>query len=152
MRMAIVSILLVLLVGCSTMESATKAGFDMAWTAAEAVIAAKIPVLEGKVMAYAKEQADKALDAACQYAAEKTASAAEKAVLSAKEAYGIDVRQAADFEDLRRMIREENTNRESRGEEPLGTGSTFYLILALMGWQVGKSAMRVVKPEKVGKS
>lgn len=145
MKGFIVLALVALISGCTTMESAAKAGFDMAWDAAEKVIEGKIPILEGKAMAYAKEAADKALDAACQYAASKAVEAGNMAADAAMNKYKIDITDCEGYGDLLRKIEAENERRKATGEDPITGYGTIGLLMFLSLFTVGKSGYRVLK-------
>ncbi len=150
--LAIVAFSILLLTGCSTMESAAKGTFSIAWDAAEQVVAAKFPALEGKVMEYAREQADRAVDAACKYAAQKAVDAADAAVDKGIRDYKIDVSDVNGITDLLDKIRAENERRKESGEDPIGTYGTLVLLGLLSTFQVGKSAVRVLRPQPQGKA
>lgn len=153
MRTAFIIVVFALVAGgCSTMESAVKGTFDIAWDAAEKVVASKLPVLEGKVMDYAKEQADKALDSACQYAAQKSVEAADRAVDAGINKYKIDVSKVDGYADLMLKIQEENERRKTTGETPIGIYGIMSLLGFLTMFQVGKSGLRVLKPDGKAKS
>ena len=147
MRLTILCLVALALVGCGTMESVAKGTFEVAWDAAEKVVASKIPALEGKVMDYAKAQADRALDSACQYAATKACEAADKAVDLGINRYKIDVSKADDYAHLLEMIRAENERRKTTGEDPITNYGTLALLAGLSIFQFGKSGLRVLKPE-----
>ena len=147
MRLTILGLVALALVGCGTMESVAKGTFEVAWDAAEQVVAAKFPALEGKVMEYARAQADKALDSACKYAAQKAVDAADAAVDKGIRDYKIDVSDVSGITDLIDKIRQENERRKESGEDPITTYGTLILLGLLSTFQVGKSAVRVLKPE-----
>lgn len=137
--------LIALISGCTTMEAGLKAGFDMAWSVAEKSIEGKFPILEGKAMAYAKEAADKALDAACKFAAEKTVEVGNAAADKAMKNFKIDLDDCNGYADLLKKIEEENQRRKEAGEDPITTWGTLGLLTLLSVFQFGKSGFRVLK-------
>jgi len=130
---------LVALMGCGTLESAAKGTFDIAWDAAEKVVAAKIPVLEGKILDAAKEAADKALQAACDYTREKTADASEALLAKIEKQttvpvsnYDADKSGLLEINELKAYLRgllEEQNRRKDAGEEPI----PWYVYLLAAG-------------------
>ena len=125
-------------IGCTTMENAAKATFDIAWDAAEKTIAAKIPLLEGKALEAAKVAADKALQAACDYTREKTAAVSEYTIAKINEKTGVNVKDYdADKNGVLALneinaylkgLKEEQDRRKESGEEPI----PWYYYLAGM--------------------
>ncbi len=145
---AIVAFSILLLTGCSTMESAAKGTFSIAWDAAEAVVAAKLPMLEGKVMEYARAEADKVVDKACEYAALKAVESADKAIDYGINKYKIDLSQMETYTDLMKKIAEENERRKATGEDPISTYGTAILLALLTVIQTGKTGLQILDRKK----
>lgn len=142
MKRLIILALVALVSGCTTMESGLKAGFDMAWAAAEKSIEGKMPILEGKAMQYAKEAADKALDEACKYAESKATEIGNMAADKAMNDYRVDITDCQGYGDLLARIADENARREKEGTEPIGPTGIAALVAFLTLFQVGKSGWR----------
>lgn len=156
----ILGLLLIVLVlgGCTTAESVTKAAFDMAWKAAETVVREQVPVLSKELLDGAKAYADKAVDEGMALAAKKTADIAHDVFEKSWKETGVDIRTFDRNRDgtitpteWYQSFEEENARREREGEPPLGVKGIFWLLVGTAAFTSGKSAMRAYKNLKDGK-